>query len=109
MFNVLSMEHGWKIDFIFQKPGAYSQQAFSRRTPAQLDGVPLIASTAEDLIIAKLDWARMGESSRQIEDVAGILKIQQDSIDRAYIEKWVKDLGLNAEWSQPANPPASNR
>jgi len=98
MFNVLSMEHGWKIDFIFQKPGAYSQQAFSRRTPAQLDGVPLIASTAEDLIIAKLDWARMGESSRQIEDVAGILKIQQDSLDRPYIEKWIKELGLGDQW-----------
>lgn len=100
MFNILSIGHGWKIDLIFQKPGAFAREAFSRRASAQIDGVNLIASTAEDLIIAKLDWARMGESSRQIDDVAGILKIQQSSIDRAYIENWVRELGLSAEWDR---------
>jgi putative nucleotidyltransferase-like protein len=100
MFNILSMEHGWKIDLIFLKPGAYAQEAFSRRAPAQIDGVALIASTAEDLIIAKLDWARMGESLRQINDVAGILKIQQGSLNRAYIEKWIHELGLTSEWAR---------
>jgi predicted nucleotidyltransferase len=100
MFNVLDMASGWKIDFIFVKPGPYHQEAFSRRTSAVVDGVPLIAVTVEDLMIAKLDWARMGESSRQIRDVAGVLKIQQGSIDRPYIEKWVKELGLAAQWDE---------
>jgi hypothetical protein len=51
-------------------------------------------------MIAKLDWARMGESSRQIRDVAGVLKIQKNSIDRPYIEKWVSELGLTSEWAR---------
>jgi hypothetical protein len=100
MFNILDMVHGWKIDLIFQKLGAYHQQAFSRRVSAEIDGVPLIAATVEDLIIAKLDWARMGESTRQIDDVVGILKVKQSSIDRTYIEKWVKELGLDSQWSR---------
>jgi hypothetical protein len=100
MFNVLDMASGWKIDFIFVKPDPYHQEAFSRRTFAAVDGVPLITVTVEDLIIAKLDWARMGESSRQIRDVAGVLKIQQNSIERRYIEKWVEELGLSAQWSE---------
>ena len=100
MFNILDMVHGWKIDLIFQKPGAYHQQAFLRRRPAEIEGVPLFAATAEDLIIAKLDWARMGESLRQLNDVAGVLKIRGDRLDYPYIEKWVAELGLSSQWQR---------
>jgi hypothetical protein len=100
MFNVLDMSSGWKIDLIFQKLGPYHQQAFQRRIPAEIEGVPVVAATAEDLIISKLDWARMGESSRQIQDVASVLKIQRRKLDDAYIERWVAELGLGAQWSE---------
>jgi hypothetical protein len=100
MFNVLDMARGWKIDFIFLKPTPYHQEAFSRRTPAQIALVPLFAATAEDVIVSKLEWAKMGASLRQIEDVAGVLKVQQGALDRPYIEKWVAELGLASEWSQ---------
>jgi hypothetical protein len=98
MFNILDMERGWKVDLIFEKPSAYHQQAFQRRTAAEIEQVPLFAATAEDIVISKLDWAKMGESSRQIEDVAGILKVRGDLLDRAYIEKWVKQLELAEQW-----------
>lgn len=99
MFNILDMEYGWKIDLIFQKPGAYAQQAFSRRGPAESDGVPVTASTPEDLVISKLEWAKMGESLRQIDDVAGVLNVRGDQLDFPYIEKWVKELGLDEQWA----------
>ena len=98
MFNILDMSSGWKIDIIFQKPSAYHQQALQHRTSAEIEHVPLYAATAEDTIIAKLECARMGESSRQIEDVAGILRVRGKAIDRSYIEKWVQELGLAAQW-----------
>lgn len=100
MFNVLDMARGWKIDFIFLKPTPYHQEAFSRRTPAKIALVPLFAATAEDVIVSKLEWAKMGASLRQIEDIAGVLKVQQNLLDRPYIEKWVAELGLNSEWSR---------
>lgn len=100
MFNVLDMARGWKIDFIFLKPSPYHQEAFSRRTPAKIALVPLFAATAEDVILSKLEWAKMGASLRQIEDVVGVLKVQQNSLDRPYIEKWVAELGLTSEWSR---------
>ena len=99
MFNILDMERGWKIDLIFQKTGAFHQQAFLRRTAAQIDGVEVFALTPEDVIISKLDWAKRGESMRQIEDVAGVLKLQQDNLDRPYIEKCVQELGLATQWN----------
>jgi hypothetical protein len=100
MFNVLDMVYGWKVDLIFLKPGAYHQEAFRRRVPAEIEGVPVIATTAEDLILAKLDWARMGESMRQIQDVVGILKVRKEKLDIAYIEKWVAELSLDTEWAR---------
>jgi len=99
MFNILDMERGWKIDIIFQKPGTYHEQAFHRRSPAQIDGVDVVAPTPEDVILSKLLWAKMGASLRQIEDVAGVLKVQQSSLDRPYIEKWIAELGLSSEWA----------
>jgi hypothetical protein len=98
MFNILDMKSGWKIDLIFLKPDAYHQEAFLRRVPAEVEGVPVIASTAEDLILAKLDWARMGESLRQVQDVAGVLKVRKSLLDFPYIEKWVAVLGLTDQW-----------
>jgi hypothetical protein len=98
MFNILDMERGWKIDLIFVKTSAYNQQAFQRRTAAEIDQVPLFAATAEDTIISKLEWGKMGESSRQIEDVAGILEVRGKQLDRAYIEKWIHELGLGSQW-----------
>lgn len=100
MFNVLDMARGWKIDFIFLKDIPYHQRAFSRRTAAKIALVPLFAATAEDVIISKLEWAHMGASLRQIEDVVGVLKVQQNLLDRSYIEKWVAELGLGTEWAQ---------
>jgi hypothetical protein len=100
MFNILDMERGWKVDLIFDKPTAYHQQAFQRRTAAEIEQVPLSAATAEDTIVSKLEWAKMGESSRQIEDVAGILRARMALLDRAYIEKWVRELGLAPQWDR---------
>jgi hypothetical protein len=94
MFNILDMISGWKIDVIFKKPSVHHQRAFQRRTSAEIESGPLVAATAEDTIVSKLERAKMGESSRQIEDVAGILKARLALLDRAYIEKWVGELGL---------------
>jgi hypothetical protein len=98
MFNILDMADGWKVDIIFTKPETYHRVAFERRAPAEIDQVPLYAASAEDVVISKLDWAKMGSSSRQIEDVAGILEEKKDSLDFAYIEKWVVELQLAKQW-----------
>jgi hypothetical protein len=50
-------------------------------------GVPVQIVSCEDLILVKLEWAAQGGSRRQIEDVAGILRIRKDKFDQAYIRK----------------------
>ena len=50
--------------------------------------------SAEDVILAKLDWFRLGGevSERQWRDILGVLKTQQDTVDIAYLQKWSKEL-----------------
>lgn len=99
MFNMIDPSMVWKIDFIMKKPGAFSQEAFRRRCSTEIEGIPVDIATAEDIVIAKLDWAKQGQSLRQIEDVAGILKLRSKQLDRSYLNKWTTELGLTSQWN----------
>ena len=98
LFNMIDLATGWKIDFIIRKSRAFSEEEFRRRRQVALQEVALFVASAEDILISKLEWAKVAQSNRQIEDAAGILRIQSDSLDRAYLKKWVRELGLEAEW-----------
>jgi len=98
MFNVLDMRTGIKIDLIFLKSGEFHREAFRRRRLEVVDGAPLFISSPEDVIIAKLEWARMGHSLRQIDDVSGLLRKLWGSLDHSYLQKWVTLLGLTGQW-----------
>jgi len=100
MFNLIDNVSGLKIDLIFLKDRDFSQEEFRRRKRAQVWGIPLYIATPEDVVLSKLEWAKLGESHRQIEDAAGILKVRSDQLDLPYIEKWVQELGLAKEWSR---------
>ena len=99
-FNVIDFATGWKIDFIIVKDREFSRQEFQRRKVQELDGLAFSVASAEDVLVAKLEWAKLGESDRQIEDAAGILRVQGTELDAAYVERWVKDLGLAVQWEQ---------
>jgi hypothetical protein len=40
----------------------------------------------------------VGESERQLIDVAGILRMQSYHLDFQYVEHWVETLGLQRQW-----------
>ena len=99
LFNTIDRSTGWKIDLIVRKSGAFGREAFGRRQRAVLHGVPLFVVSVEDAILSKMEWSKMGGSQRQLEDVAGILKVRWDSLDHTYLEKWIVELELESEWS----------
>jgi hypothetical protein len=100
-FNVIDIETGWKIDLVIRKIRAFSREELARRQRIELDGVPTYVASPEDTIVAKLEWAKQGGGSeRQLRDCADIVGVQGDALDRAYIERWVAELGLDREWAQ---------
>jgi hypothetical protein len=98
MFNVIDLATGWKIDLIIRKSRAFSQEEFRRRQRVSLHDVPLFVASAEDVLISKLEWAKLGQSRRQIEDAAAILRVRWDALDHTYLAKWIGELGLKKEW-----------
>lgn len=97
-FNVIHVASAWKIDLIVRKERAFSLEEFRRRREVDLAGVMTVVASAEDTAIAKLEWAAAGESERQLRDVAAIIAVIGDDLDRAYIERWVARLDLRAGW-----------
>ena len=93
------MTTGWKIDLVIKKRRAFSEAEFERRIAGEVFGVPVSLATAEDTVIAKLEWAAQGGSEQQLRDVAVILDVRP-GLDRAYIERWISSLGLDALWQR---------
>ena len=89
---------GWKIDLIIRKSRPYSQEELGRRQRVNLHGVSLFMTTAEDAVISKLEWAKLAQSRRQIEDAAAILRARWSALDRSYLTKWIDELDLQKEW-----------
>lgn len=100
MFNVVDFATGWKVDFIIRKSRPFSVEEFERRREEKLDGVALFVASAEDVILAKLEWAKLGESERQLRDAAGIVTSRADELDMPYIEKWASRLALSQHWER---------
>ena len=100
MFNVVDFDTGWKVDFIVRQSRAFSLKEFERRHSAMIESTKVVVASAEDVIIAKLEWAKLGESERQLRDVASILSIRGTDLDMDYINTWVEQLDIAAQWSK---------
>lgn len=99
-FNIIDASSPWKADLIYRKNRAFDRAEFERRMPITLVGISLFVATAEDTLLAKLEWAKLGQSERQLEDVRGIVATRAEGLDRAYVERWLDALGVRELWER---------
>ncbi len=99
-FNLIDRATAWKVDVIFRKGRPFSREEMSRRVPATVLGVQVFVATVEDTILSKLEWSKLGGSERQLRDVIAILQTKGPDLDRAYIERWLDDLGVRELWER---------
>jgi hypothetical protein len=98
-FNVIDYATGWKVDFIIPPFEEFNIEEFERRQIVQVGDLQLSVVSPEDIVIAKLLWARAGQSERQLEDAATVVRFQAERLDRSYVERWVRRLELVQEWA----------
>jgi hypothetical protein len=94
MFNVIDIASGWKIDFIVRKDRAFSAVEMSRRIDAEVLGVRIFMATAEDTVVAKLEWSAASGSQRQFADAAAVIAVSGDTLDWDHLQRWADALGL---------------
>lgn len=99
MFNIIDTTAGWKADLIVLKDRPFSASEFSRRTIADLGGTDAYVASAEDTVLAKLEWRTSSSSERQLDDVVAILIVQGSALDDSYLDHWAEQLGLTADLS----------
>ena len=56
------------------------------------------AARPEDVILSKMQYFEEGGSEKHLRDIASMLKMSANRIDRAYLEEWVETLGLGETW-----------
>ena len=100
-FNLIHTELAVKVDVIVRKDTDYRHLEFTRRRQVSVEGHPFVIVAPEDLVISKLDWVRDTHSEVQLNDVRNLLRALPD-LDRAYVEHWVSQLGLDALYREVA-------
>jgi hypothetical protein len=94
MFNVIDYQTGWKADLIIRKDRAFSFEEFGRRISANILGVDVTVISPEDAILSKLEWSKESGSELQFRDALGVAVIQWESLDKEYLRKWARELGV---------------
>ncbi len=86
-FNFIHPSSGLKVDFWIMKDDTFSQEVMRRGIRKRIAGTIIFLSSPEDLILNKLLWYRLTESTRQLEDIESVIRIQQ-KLDWNYLRKW---------------------
>lgn len=99
-FNVIHYATAFKVDVFALNTRPYDRQALGRARREVLDedapDARFMVASPEDTILSKLEWFRLGggTSERQWLDVLGVLAVQGEGLDFAYMEHWAPELGV---------------
>lgn len=101
--NVIHKPSVFKFDLFPAGENRFRLAELNRRVfkETQFEGqtVECAVVSAEDTILAKLDWIRQtrGGSEKQLNDILGVIALKGAQLDRAYMSATAAELGLSDE------------
>ncbi|MFC1511365.1 hypothetical protein ACFL5U_03160 [Candidatus Margulisiibacteriota bacterium] len=100
-FNIIQSEKGVKIDFYVLPDDDFSREEFARRQKGAFDKeAQADFASPEDVVLKKLEWYKMGESQKHLDDIKGILELSGSKLDMPYIDKWAIKIGVQDIWQK---------
>ncbi|MFZ1039931.1 MAG: hypothetical protein WCA79_00190 [Anaerolineales bacterium] len=99
-FNIIHRDTMFKVDVFIPRPRPFLQSQISRAQRQTFDLQSKISvnfASAEDTVLSKLEWYRMGGevSDRQWRDILGVLKTRAGELELDYLRQWSKELKVN--------------
>jgi hypothetical protein len=101
-FNVLHPPSGLKVDVILPPDTEFARSEAARvqrkTSPGEFDAW---FGSPEDVLLSKLVYFQLsgGVSEKHLRDIAGMMKLLRENLDRDYITEWAAKLRVADEWA----------
>ena len=94
-YNIFHEQTALKID-IFPGHTEFHQMQLSRALNVKppTSRCEFKIASAEDIILAKLQWFQKSPSDRQINDIVGVLNLNKNTVDLSYLRNWASKLDV---------------
>ena len=100
-FNIIHPSSGLKVDVMVPADVPFNRSRFLRAKRVKpLPDFEATFSSAEDVILKKMEAYLEGGSEKHLRDIAGVLKISGEHLDRSYIEEWADRMGTTEVWEE---------
>lgn len=100
-FNIIHPASGLKVDVILPPLTEFARSEKTRIKRITSQGEYSVwFGSPEDVLLNKLVYFQLGGggSEKHLRDIAGMLKLLGDKLDRGYIDAWAAKLGVETEW-----------
>ena len=98
-FSIIDPASAMKADCFVRGVTPFDLEEFARRQVRKLStesGMTVPVKSPEDSVLRKLMWFRNGGgvSENQWRDVLGVLAVNAEALDDAYLDRWAAGLGI---------------
>ena len=98
-FNIIHAASANKIDLLIPPADAWGRTEIARRERVRIfPDLEGYCARPEDVILGKMAYYRQGGSEKHLRDIAGILRVSGDAVDRRYVSEWAERLDLAEIW-----------
>lgn len=97
-FNIIHIGSGLKADFYLAGRDPLHAWAMNHAQTIPISNVQVRVAPPEYVIVRKLEFYREGESTKHLRDIAGILAVSGEALDRSALQKLIDERHLDALW-----------
>lgn len=98
--NVIHGRSALRADVYFAGSDDLVAWALQHRVVRDVQGERVQFAPIEYVIVSKLRYFQMGGSDRHLRDIARMMEVSGEDVDRATLDGWIARLNLGAEWTK---------